>query len=142
MGGVHRAHDSRLKWDVAIKVPPEAVAADGDRLARYPEGAAPRQVSLILNWFEKLRRLAPASGRVPTSCHSSRAENHRDPYRQVLTMLAIQLRKAGYLVDRQLDVATLYGVDRFRPRLSGLPGGRFCEIPYRQDGKAGPPVSP
>ncbi len=32
-------------------------------LARYPDGAAPRQANVILNWFETLRRLAPASGR-------------------------------------------------------------------------------
>ncbi|HEX7283703.1 MAG TPA: protein kinase [Vicinamibacterales bacterium] len=39
MGEVYRAHDSRLKRDVAIKVLPVDVAADADRLARFQREA-------------------------------------------------------------------------------------------------------
>ncbi len=46
MGEVYRARDSRLRRDVAIKVLPEAFAADRDRLARFEREA---QVLASLN---------------------------------------------------------------------------------------------
>ena len=39
MGEVYRARDTRLNRDVAIKVLPEAFAADPDRLARFTREA-------------------------------------------------------------------------------------------------------
>jgi serine/threonine-protein kinase len=40
MGQVFRACDMKLDRDVAIKVLPEALAHDADRLARFTSGAA------------------------------------------------------------------------------------------------------
>src|SRR5438034_1307950 len=39
MGEVYRARDSRLRRDVAIKILPEAFAADPDRIARFQREA-------------------------------------------------------------------------------------------------------
>ena len=39
MGEVYRAHDSRLHREVAIKVLPEIMAADRDRIARFEQEA-------------------------------------------------------------------------------------------------------
>jgi len=39
MGEVYRAHDSRLHREVAVKVLPERVATDGDRIARFAQEA-------------------------------------------------------------------------------------------------------
>lgn len=46
MGEVYRAHDGKLKRDVALKVLPEAVANDPERLARFAREA---QVLASLN---------------------------------------------------------------------------------------------
>ena len=39
MGEVYRARDSRLNRDVAIKILPETVGSDSDRLARFEREA-------------------------------------------------------------------------------------------------------
>jgi len=39
MGEVYRAHDTRLERDVAIKVLPESLASDADRLRRFEQEA-------------------------------------------------------------------------------------------------------
>jgi serine/threonine protein kinase len=39
MGEVYRAHDSRLKREVALKVLPDVFAQDGDRMARFQREA-------------------------------------------------------------------------------------------------------
>ena len=39
MGEVYRARDSRLKREVAIKVLPQALSLDGDRLRRFEQEA-------------------------------------------------------------------------------------------------------
>jgi len=39
MGEVYRAHDSRLRRDVAIKVLPSAVSGDSERLRRFEQEA-------------------------------------------------------------------------------------------------------
>src|ERR1051325_3506918 len=39
MGEVYRAHDLRLKRDVAIKILPDALAQDPDRVARFQREA-------------------------------------------------------------------------------------------------------
>src|SRR4030042_1241076 len=55
MGEVYRARDERLERDVAVKVLPEAVARDPDRLARFErEAKALAQLShpAILSIFD------------------------------------------------------------------------------------------
>jgi eukaryotic-like serine/threonine-protein kinase len=39
MGEVYRARDTKLEWDVAIKVLPAALAQDPERLARFERDA-------------------------------------------------------------------------------------------------------
>jgi len=39
MGEVYRAHDTRLGRDVAVKVLPDSVATDADRLLRFEQEA-------------------------------------------------------------------------------------------------------
>ena len=74
MGEVYRARDLRLKRDVAIKVPPDTVATDAERLARFQreaevlaalnhpniaQAAGPTTITVVQNWAEELRRLVP-----------------------------------------------------------------------------------
>jgi eukaryotic-like serine/threonine-protein kinase len=40
--GVYRAHDTRLRRDVAVKIPPESFASDPDRLVRFQREAQVR----------------------------------------------------------------------------------------------------
>ena len=46
MGEVYRAHDTRLKRDVALKILPEAFAGDSDRIGRFEREA---QILAALN---------------------------------------------------------------------------------------------
>ena len=66
MGEVYRASDSALKRDVAIKVLPEAVASDPDRLARFEREA---QVLASLNHphIAQVYGLERSSGTQPPS---------------------------------------------------------------------------
>ena len=72
MGEVYRARDTRLKRDVAIKVLPDAFAADPDRVARFEREA---QVLASLNH--------------PTSPRSTDSKTRRrDPRALVLELVA------------------------------------------------------
>ena len=65
MGEVYRARDTKLKRDVAIKVLPEAVAADRERLARLQREAksSPRSIIPIsrISTVSKTPRARPRS---------------------------------------------------------------------------------
>lgn len=60
IGEVYRAHDTRLKRDVALKVLPQSVAADPDRVARFEREA---QTLAALN---HQHIAAPTASRSPT----------------------------------------------------------------------------
>ena len=83
MGEVYRVRDSRLKREVALKVLPADVASDRERLARFQREAEllaslnhpniaqgyatiraddkrSESVVLVVNFFDELRRRAPA----------------------------------------------------------------------------------
>ena len=48
MGEVYRAHDVKLKRDVAIKILPEAFAREPERIARFErEARAPRRAQSL-----------------------------------------------------------------------------------------------
>jgi hypothetical protein len=80
MGEVYRARDTKLDRDVALKILPDAFAADPDRLARFQreaktladgrrflmkargpavESAPVTSINLVLNWTEELKWLVP-----------------------------------------------------------------------------------
>jgi serine/threonine protein kinase len=60
MGEVYRARDTRLDRTVA---PNHDVSFDGQRFLMLrpdaQEAAAPRQINVVLNWFEELKRRVP-----------------------------------------------------------------------------------
>ncbi len=64
MGEVYCARDTKLKRDVALKVPPEAFAADPESMARFQREAevlaslnyTNNSVTALLNFFDELRR--------------------------------------------------------------------------------------
>ncbi len=77
MGEVYLACDGKLDRQVAIKVLPETMARDKERVARFereakvvPDGRfimiepaewekSPREISVVLNWDEELRTKLP-----------------------------------------------------------------------------------
>ena len=78
MGEVYRARDTRLKRDVAIKVLPEALAADAERLARFQREARSSRLAEPSQYRGDLRargrRTASAPGHgARRGCHPGRA---------------------------------------------------------------------
>ena len=65
---MYRAHDTRLKRDVAIKVLPEAFAQDPDRLARFQREAAQRWPQILRGGkavlFNRVRPLKILRGKI------------------------------------------------------------------------------
>ena len=79
MGEVYRAHDSKLKRDVAIKILPDELSRDADRIARFQREAETlaalshqniaaiydlqqsggTRYVLFFNFLDELRRIAP-----------------------------------------------------------------------------------
>ena len=64
-GEVYRATDTTLNRQVAVKVLPESLASDAERIARFEREAKTlaflnhTNIVLVQNWFEELRRLVP-----------------------------------------------------------------------------------
>lgn len=59
MGEVCRAKDTKLGREVAIKVLPEDVARDPERMARFDSSWSRER--RWLSWFDELRRLVPTA---------------------------------------------------------------------------------
>ena len=87
MGEVYRARDTKLQRDVALKVLPDAVAADPDRLARFEREA---QVLAALNH--------PHIGAI-YGLHESVVEAGLQP-RVSVTALVLELVEGPTLADR------------------------------------------
>src|SRR3954452_12103734 len=93
MGEVYRAHDSRLKRDVAIKILPEALAKDPERIARFE-----REAEL----------LASLNHRNIATVHDFRQSGDRHFLVMELVegeTLAVRLARGALAIDDALDVA-------------------------------------
>jgi hypothetical protein len=79
MGAVYRATDTKLHRDVAIKVLPDAFAADPDRLARFSREAqvlSPRSTgSRSARWCSSWSKAPSSKGRSPTPKRSRSSTN-------------------------------------------------------------------
>jgi serine/threonine-protein kinase len=125
MGEVYRARDTKLDRDVAIKVLPEALAADPDRIARF-EREAKVLAALSHPHIATLFGMEVADGRhflamelVEGDTLAERLQRGPVPLDQVLT-IALQISEA-------LEAAHEKGVEH--PGLSALRVVR----PYRLD---------
>jgi hypothetical protein len=122
MGVVYRAHDERLDRDVAIKVLPEAVAQDADRLARF-EREAKLLASLSHQNVATLHGLEEHDGQRFLVMELAEGET-----------LAEQVKKGPILVEDALEIA--------RQIAEGLEAAHECGIIHRDLKPANVMVSP
>ena len=116
MGAVYRASDTSLDRQVAIKVLPDAFAADPDRLARFERERRRSPLCLPFHRYPDRRRGHSGNAgriRTETGLGASRLLRRRhEPLERVRVVGAV-LAETQHVVDVQMREVALVRVDGF-----------------------------